>query len=110
MERPAAREVVIREMGAESDFTSAIKPIEKAAGVVVVGEPALTPPSRGRVPGCCVAPSPGALHRVRDTKSSQPRRRLVQRDQRIDLDAGPHHRVLIGLDQNFRHQRAGVVA
>jgi hypothetical protein len=27
--------VVIREMGAESDFTSAIKPIEKAAGVVV---------------------------------------------------------------------------
>src|SRR5712672_3216729 len=28
-------EVVIREMGAESDFTSAIKPIEKAAGVVV---------------------------------------------------------------------------
>jgi 3-hydroxyisobutyrate dehydrogenase-like beta-hydroxyacid dehydrogenase len=28
-------EVVIRETGAESDFTSAIKPIEKAAGVVV---------------------------------------------------------------------------
>jgi hypothetical protein len=28
-------EVVIREMGAESDFTSAIKPIETAAGVVV---------------------------------------------------------------------------
>jgi 3-hydroxyisobutyrate dehydrogenase-like beta-hydroxyacid dehydrogenase len=28
-------EVVIREMGAESDFTSAIKPIEKKAGVVV---------------------------------------------------------------------------
>jgi hypothetical protein len=28
-------EVVIREMGGESDFTSAIKPIEKAAGVVV---------------------------------------------------------------------------
>ena len=28
-------EVVIAEMGAESDFTSAIKPIEKAAGVVV---------------------------------------------------------------------------
>ena len=28
-------EVVIREMGAESDFTSAILPIEKAAGVVV---------------------------------------------------------------------------
>jgi 3-hydroxyisobutyrate dehydrogenase-like beta-hydroxyacid dehydrogenase len=28
-------EVVIREMGAESDFTSAIQPIEKAAGVVV---------------------------------------------------------------------------
>ncbi len=28
-------EVVIRDMGAESDFTSAIKPIEKAAGVVV---------------------------------------------------------------------------
>jgi hypothetical protein len=27
--------VVIREMGAESDFTSAIQPIEKAAGVVV---------------------------------------------------------------------------
>jgi len=26
---------VIREMGAESDFTTAIKPIEKAAGVVV---------------------------------------------------------------------------
>jgi hypothetical protein len=32
-------EVVIREMGAESDFTSAIKPIEKAAGVVVGGKP-----------------------------------------------------------------------
>ena len=31
-------EVVIREMGAESDFTSAIKPIEKAAGVVVGGD------------------------------------------------------------------------
>jgi 3-hydroxyisobutyrate dehydrogenase-like beta-hydroxyacid dehydrogenase len=30
-------EVVIREMGAESDFTNAIKPIEKAAGVVVGG-------------------------------------------------------------------------
>jgi 3-hydroxyisobutyrate dehydrogenase-like beta-hydroxyacid dehydrogenase len=30
-------EVVIREIGAESDFTSAIKPIEKAAGVVVGG-------------------------------------------------------------------------
>ena len=30
-------EVVIREMGAESDFTSAIKPIEQAAGVVVGG-------------------------------------------------------------------------
>ena len=29
-----------REMGAESDFTSAIKPIEKAAGVVVNGKPA----------------------------------------------------------------------
>jgi len=29
--------VVIREMGAESDFTSAIKPIERAAGVVVGG-------------------------------------------------------------------------
>jgi 3-hydroxyisobutyrate dehydrogenase-like beta-hydroxyacid dehydrogenase len=28
-------EVVIRDMGGESDFTSAIKPIEKAAGVVV---------------------------------------------------------------------------
>src|SRR6202795_5148053 len=28
-------ETVIRDMGAESDFTSAIKPIEKAAGVVV---------------------------------------------------------------------------
>jgi len=28
-------EIVIRDMGAESDFTSAIKPIEKAAGVVV---------------------------------------------------------------------------
>jgi 3-hydroxyisobutyrate dehydrogenase-like beta-hydroxyacid dehydrogenase len=30
-------EVVIRDMGAESDFTNAIKPIEKAAGVVVGG-------------------------------------------------------------------------
>jgi hypothetical protein len=30
-------EVVIREMGPESDFTSAIKPIEKAAGIVVGG-------------------------------------------------------------------------
>jgi 3-hydroxyisobutyrate dehydrogenase-like beta-hydroxyacid dehydrogenase len=28
-------EVVIRDMGPESDFTTAIKPIEKAAGVVV---------------------------------------------------------------------------
>jgi 3-hydroxyisobutyrate dehydrogenase-like beta-hydroxyacid dehydrogenase len=33
-------EVVIREMGPESDFTSAIKPIEKAAGVVVGGKSA----------------------------------------------------------------------
>jgi len=31
-------EVVIREMGAGSDFTSAIKPIEKAAGVIVGGK------------------------------------------------------------------------
>jgi len=31
-------EMVIREMGAESDFTTAIKPIEKAAGVVVGGK------------------------------------------------------------------------
>jgi 3-hydroxyisobutyrate dehydrogenase-like beta-hydroxyacid dehydrogenase len=31
-------EVIIREMGAESDFTTAIKPIEKAAGIVVGGE------------------------------------------------------------------------
>jgi 3-hydroxyisobutyrate dehydrogenase-like beta-hydroxyacid dehydrogenase len=31
-------EVVIREMGPESDFTSAIKPIEKAAGVIVGGK------------------------------------------------------------------------
>jgi 3-hydroxyisobutyrate dehydrogenase-like beta-hydroxyacid dehydrogenase len=31
-------EVVIGEMGAESDFTSAIKPIERAAGVVVGGK------------------------------------------------------------------------
>ena len=31
-------EVVIRDMGAESDFTSAIRPIEKAAGVVVGGK------------------------------------------------------------------------
>jgi 3-hydroxyisobutyrate dehydrogenase-like beta-hydroxyacid dehydrogenase len=30
-------EVVIRDMGAESDFTTAIKPIEKAAGVIVGG-------------------------------------------------------------------------
>jgi 3-hydroxyisobutyrate dehydrogenase-like beta-hydroxyacid dehydrogenase len=30
-------EVVIRDMGADSDFTEAIKPIEKAAGVVVGG-------------------------------------------------------------------------
>jgi hypothetical protein len=30
-------EVVIRDMGPEADFTSAIKPIEKAAGVVVDG-------------------------------------------------------------------------
>jgi 3-hydroxyisobutyrate dehydrogenase-like beta-hydroxyacid dehydrogenase len=30
-------DVVIRDMGAESDFTTAIKPIEKAAGVVVGG-------------------------------------------------------------------------
>jgi hypothetical protein len=30
-------EVVIREMGEESDFTCAIKPIEQAAGVVVGG-------------------------------------------------------------------------
>jgi len=37
-------EVVIRDEGAESDFTAAIKPIEKAAGVVVGGK-------RGGVPG-----------------------------------------------------------
>ena len=30
-------EVVIRELGPESDFTAAIKPIEQAAGVVVGG-------------------------------------------------------------------------
>ena len=33
-------EVVIKEMGPDSDFTSAIKPIEKAAGVEVRGRPA----------------------------------------------------------------------
>jgi hypothetical protein len=31
-------EVVIKEMGAESDFTSAIQPIEKSAGVIVKGK------------------------------------------------------------------------
>jgi 3-hydroxyisobutyrate dehydrogenase-like beta-hydroxyacid dehydrogenase len=31
-------EVVIRENGADSDFTSAIQPIEKKAGVVVGGK------------------------------------------------------------------------
>jgi hypothetical protein len=30
-------EVIIRDQGADSDFTAAIKPIEKAAGVVVGG-------------------------------------------------------------------------
>jgi 3-hydroxyisobutyrate dehydrogenase-like beta-hydroxyacid dehydrogenase len=35
-------EVVIREMGPESDFTSAIKPIEKAAGVEVRAKPQQT--------------------------------------------------------------------
>ena len=30
-------EVIIRDEGAESDFTVAVKPIEKAAGVVVDG-------------------------------------------------------------------------
>jgi len=30
-------EVIIREQGAESDFTEAIKPIEKQAGVIVGG-------------------------------------------------------------------------
>jgi len=32
-------EVILKDQGAESDFTSAIKPIEKAAGVVVGGKP-----------------------------------------------------------------------
>jgi hypothetical protein len=32
-------ETVIKEMGSDSDFTSAIKPIEKAAGVEVRGKP-----------------------------------------------------------------------
>ena len=32
-------ETVIEEMGPDSDFTSAIKPIEKAAGVEVRGKP-----------------------------------------------------------------------
>ena len=42
-------EVVIRDMGAESDFTEAIKPIEKAAGVVVGGaRAAVTPRSSAR--------------------------------------------------------------
>ena len=31
------KDVIIRDEGAESDFTAAIKPIEKAAGVVVGG-------------------------------------------------------------------------
>ena len=31
-------EVVIREMGPESDFTAAIQPIEKSAGVIVKGK------------------------------------------------------------------------
>jgi hypothetical protein len=31
-------EVILKDQGAESDFTSAIKPIEKAAGVVVGGK------------------------------------------------------------------------
>jgi len=42
-------ETVIREMGPESDFTTAIKPIEQAAGVVVGGPPRrLAPTSVGR--------------------------------------------------------------
>jgi hypothetical protein len=39
-------------------------------------------------------------------KYSQPRRQPVHRDQVFDLNAGPHHRVLVVLDQHFRHQRA----
>src|SRR3981189_455572 len=40
-------EVVIREMGAESDFTSAIKPLPKAAGVVVGGNGAHAAKKKG---------------------------------------------------------------
>jgi 3-hydroxyisobutyrate dehydrogenase-like beta-hydroxyacid dehydrogenase len=38
-------EVVIRDEGAESDFTAAIKPLEKAAGVVVGGTGGIHPPT-----------------------------------------------------------------
>ena len=82
-------EVVIRDMGPEFDFTSAIKPIEKAAGVVV-----------GKAK---------TLIGYRRPSQSQPRRRLVHRDQCSTSMRGPHHRVLVVLDQHFRHQRPRVV-
>ena len=68
-------EVVIRDMGAESDFTSAIKPIEKAAGVVVGGRrrtrrseaPMHAPCGRADQSQCVcgarnAAPRPGRAH------------------------------------------------
>jgi hypothetical protein len=33
----------------------------------------------------------------------------LHRDRIIDLEARPHHRILVVLDQDLRHPRAGVV-
>ena len=54
-------------------------------------------------------PAPAGIFFAPQRDHSQPRRRPIHRDQFLDLDAGPHHRVLVVLDQHFRHQRAGVV-
>ena len=48
--------------------------------------------------------------RTASGRESQPRRHLVHRDQRVDLDARADHRVLVVLDQHLGNKRAGVVA
>ena len=110
-------EVVIREMGPESDFTAAIKPIEKAAGVVVgrskrpvtrrrnrtlvVGPAPIQRAPRGHGTAVIASPANDASHShgaVRSIAISV-----------LDLDARAHHRILVVLDQHFRHQRPRVV-
>jgi len=126
-------ETVIRDMGPESDFYEAIKPIERAAGVIVGGakggshaaksEVAVSPGRLRSAKRCAADPGvqlawlrmgPGSadqcLHAAPRPghEHSQPRRLAVHRDQFVDFDgAGAPRRIGRPLTSHFLAPRRG---